>query len=68
MWFCPQTVPKSPVNILQHLKKEYKIIYNKDLLYNTGNSTQYSVEPIWEENLKTNGYMYIYNWITLLYN
>ena len=24
-------------------------------------------KPIWEKNLKKNEYMYIYNWITLLY-
>ena len=32
-----------------------KQINNKDVLYNTGNSTQYSVG---EKNLKKNGYMY----------
>ena len=32
-----------------------KQINNKDVLYNTGDSTQYSVR---EKNLKKNGYMY----------
>ena len=39
-----------------------KQITNKDLLYSTGNSTQYCImRPIWENNLKKNGYMYMYN-------
>ena len=33
-------------------------ITNKDLLYSTGNSTQYSAIPEWEKNLKKNKYMY----------
>ena len=37
-----------------------KQITNKNLLYSTGNSTQW---PIWEKNLKKkkSGYMYMYN-------
>ena len=32
---------------------------NKDLLYSTGNSTQYSMKlPAWEKNLKKSGYVY----------
>ena len=38
-----------------------KQIANKDLLYSTGNSTQYSVKTKWEKNLKKNSYMYMYN-------
>ena len=30
----------------------------KDLLYSTRNSTKYFLIPIWEKNLKKNGYMY----------
>ena len=30
---------------------------NKDLPYSTGNSTQYSVRPIWEKTLKKSGYI-----------
>ena len=43
----------------------YTLLYikqmtNKDLLYNTGNYTQYSVITYMGKNLKKNGYMYIY--------
>ena len=38
-----------------------KQITIKDLLYSTGNSTQYSVMTIWEKNLKKRGYMYTYS-------
>ena len=37
-----------------------KQIINKDLLYGSGNSTQYSVTTIWAKNLKKNGYMHMY--------
>ena len=40
---------------------------NKDLLYSTGNSTQYSVMNYVGNKFKKNGHMYMYNWITLLY-
>ena len=33
---------------------------NKNLLYSTGNSTQYSVMTYVEKKLKNSGYMYIY--------
>ena len=45
----------------------YKMTINKDLLYSIGNFTKYSVITIWEKNLERNGYMYMYNWIILLY-
>ena len=35
-----------------------KSITNKNLLYSTGNSTQYSVMTYMEKNLKMSGYMY----------
>ena len=40
----------------------YTLLYikemtNKDLPYSTGNSTQYSVRPIWEKTLKKSGYI-----------
>ena len=38
-----------------------KQITNKDLLYSTGNSTQYPVMTYMEKNLKESGYMYMYN-------
>jgi len=38
-----------------------KLITNKDLLYSTGNSTQYSIMTYTEKNLKKSGYLYIYN-------
>ena len=31
---------------------------NKDLLYDTANSTPYSIITYWEKNLKKNEYMY----------
>ena len=40
---------------------------NKDLLYSLGNFTKYSVITMWEKKLERNGYMYMYNWIILLY-
>ena len=40
---------------------QIKWITKKDLLYSTGNSTQYPVIPIWEKNLKKSGYMFMYN-------
>ena len=36
---------------------------NKDLLYNTGNCTQYSVITYMGKNLKKNGERYIYIYI-----
>ena len=38
-----------------------KQIANKDLLYRTENSTQYSVMTYMGKNLKMSGYMYMYN-------
>ena len=38
-----------------------KQITNKNLLYGTGNSTQYSVMAYMGEEYKKGGYMYIYN-------
>ena len=38
---------------------------NKDLLYRTGNPSQYAVLIYMEKNLKKNGCLYMYNWITL---
>ena len=38
-----------------------KLITNKDLLYSTGNSTQYSVMAYMGKQSKKNGYMYMYN-------
>ena len=41
-----------------------KQITNKDLLYSTGNTAQYSVlkwKKNWEKYLKKNRYMYMYN-------
>ena len=40
-----------------------KQITNKNLLYSTGDSAQYSVMPIWEKNLKKSGYINIYIYI-----
>ena len=48
----------------------YTTIYkttNKDLLYSTGNSTQYSVMAYMEKKLKKSEYMYMYNGFTSLY-
>ena len=49
----------------------YTTIYkidNKDLLYSTGNSTQYSVMAyMGKESKKKSGYMYMHNWFPLLY-
>ena len=45
----------------------YTLLYikqmtNKNLLYSTGNSTQYSVMAYWEKkSKKKSGYMYMYN-------
>ena len=39
-----------------------KQIINKDLLYNMGNSTQYSVTTYMEKECKKSGYMY--SWFT----
>ena len=43
--------------------------YRLHLLYSTGNSAQYTAMPSMEsESKKKNcGYMYAYNWFTLLY-
>ena len=41
---------------------------NGDQLYSTENSTQYSVIIYMGKNLKENGYVYMYNWIILLYS
>ena len=38
-----------------------KQITSKDLLYSTGNSTQYTVMAYMEKNLKKSGYRYMYN-------
>ena len=38
-----------------------KQITNKDLLYNKGNSTYYSIITIWGKNLEKNECMYMYN-------
>ena len=38
-----------------------------DLLYSTGNITQYFVITYKGKNLKTNRYVYMYDGITLLY-
>ena len=40
---------------------------DKDLLYSTGNSIQYSVMTYMGKESKKNGYMYMYNRFTLLY-
>ena len=49
---------------LLHIKQ----MTNKDLLYSTGNSTQYSVMAcMGKESKKKSGYMCMYNWFTLLY-
>ena len=37
------------------------IVTNKDLLHGTRNSTQYSVNDLYEKRLKKHGYMYMYN-------
>ena len=37
----------------------YKMVTNENLLYSSGNSTQYSVVTIWEGNLKKRGYTYM---------
>ena len=52
-----------------HIHTLYIIqITNKNLLYSTGNTTQYSVIAHMEkESDKKSGYMYMYNWFTLLY-
>ena len=42
-----------------------KQITNKDLLYSTGNTTQYSIMTYMGKQSKKKGYMY--NWFTLLY-
>ena len=47
-------------------------ITDKDLLYNTGTLLNILRWPIWEKNLKKNGYIYVYicggrGWFTLLY-
>ena len=39
----------------------------KDLLYSPRQSTQYSVMTYVGKEMKTNGYMYMYNSFTLLY-
>ena len=44
----------------------YKIGKQQNLLYNTENSTQYSVITYMRKEPKKNEYMYVYNWITLL--
>ena len=41
------------------------MVINKDLLYSTGNSTQYSIITYKGENLKENGYIYIYIYICI---
>ena len=43
----------------------YTLLYikqmtNKDLLYSTGNSIQYSTVPMWEKNLKQSEHMYMF--------
>ena len=39
-----------------------------DLLFSTENSTQHSMAIYWEKNLRENGYVYMYDWIILLYS
>ena len=41
---------------------------NGELLYSTGNSPLYSVMVYMQRNLKKNGCVCMYNWITLLYS
>ena len=41
---------------------------NRDLLHSTGKSTQYSVIIYMGKNLKKNGGVYLYNWMTLLWS
>lgn len=41
---------------------------NGDLMYSIENSTQYSVIIYGEKNVRENGYVYMYEWITLLYS
>ena len=38
-----------------------KLVTNKSLLYSTGELYLILYEPIWKKNLKTSGYMYMYN-------
>ena len=45
------------IYILLYIKQ----ITNKDLLYSTGNLTQYSVMTYMGKNLKKRGYMYMHN-------
>ena len=45
------------IYILPYIKQ----VSNKDLLYSTGKSTQYSVVTYRESNLKKNKYIYVYN-------
>ena len=41
---------------------------DKDLLYSTENAAQYSVTNLLEKEFeKKNRYMYIHDWVTLLY-
>ena len=44
-----------------------KINRHKDLLYSTGNTTQYSAITYIRKESKKSGYMYMYNWFILLY-
>ena len=45
-----------------------KWITNKDSLYSTENSTQYSVMTYMGKKSKKGRYMYMYNWFTLLFH
>lgn len=58
------------LNIDSKILAMYTLLYtewmvNGDLLYSAENSTQYPVITSWEEYLKKNGCVYLYNQITL---
>ena len=53
----------SPIHTLLCINK----ITNENLLYYTGNSTQYSVMTCITKNLNKSGYLYMNNWFTLLH-
>ena len=42
-------------------------ITNWDLVHSRGTLLNILQQPNWEKNLKGNGYMYMYSWITLLH-
>ena len=45
-----------------------KSVTNKNLLYGTGNSTQYSVKAYMGKESKKSGYMYTHNWSSVPYS